>query len=314
MPAGPTTSCPTRTLRLREPVDLGLTLGPLQRGPHDPSLRFEGRGRSPLSVWRATRTPEGAATTHLVADPAAGEVRVRAWGAGADWALDAAASLLGLTRPLPPLTPAHPLIADLQRRLPGLRIPRSQAVVEAVVPVVIEQKVVGLDAHRSYRALVRSKGEAAPGPSPGLLVPPAPSALAATPSWAMHRWNVERNRAETIRRACSVAGRLEEAVAMAPEAARRRLTAVPGMGPWTAAKVAMVALGDADAVPTGDYHLPHAVCWALAGKPRGDDDTMLELLEPYRGRRGWVLRLLMAGGVAAPRFGPRMPLHAIHGL
>jgi len=304
-----------RTLRVREPLDLGLTLGPLQRGPYDPSLRFERRGRSPGAVWRATRTPEGAATTRLVADPAAGEVRVTAWGAGAEWALEAAPSLLGLTASLPALGKApHPLIGDLQRRLAGLRIPRSQAVVEAVVPIVIEQKVVGLDAHRSYRALVRSKGEPAPGPSPGLLVPPAPATLAATPSWAMHRWNLERGRSETIRRACSAAGRLEEAVAMAPEAARRRLTAVPGVGAWTAAKVALVALGDADAVPTGDYHLPHAVCWALAGKPRGDDDTMLELLEPYRGRRGWVVRLLTAGGVQAPRFGPRMPLHAIHEL
>ena len=96
----------------------------------------------------------------------------------------------------------------------------------------------------------------------------------------------------------------------APEA-RRRLTAIPGVGPWSAAEVALVALGDADAVSLGDFHLPHQVCWALAGVPRGDDDTMLELLEPYRGHRGRVLRLLFEGGVAAPRFGSRLPLPRI---
>jgi hypothetical protein len=33
---------------------------------------------------------------------------------------------------------------------------------------------------------------------------------------------------------------------------------------------------------------------------------MLQLLEPYAGQRGRVQRLLEAGRVAAPRFGPRM--------
>jgi hypothetical protein len=41
---------------------------------------------------------------------------------------------------------------------------------------------------------------------------------------------------------------------------------------------------------------------------------MLELLEPYRGHRGRVIRLLEAGGITAPRFGPRMPLRSIAAL
>jgi 3-methyladenine DNA glycosylase/8-oxoguanine DNA glycosylase len=139
-------------------------------------------------------------------------------------------------------------------------------------------------------------------------VPPPAKVLADTPTWVFHRANVERKRADTIRRACAYAARLEETVAMAPADARRRLTALPGIGAWTAAEVAMVALGDADAVSLGDYHLPHQVSWALAGEPRGDDARMLELLEPWRGHRGRVLRLIGAGAGAAPRYGPRMPL------
>ena len=98
---------------------------------------------------------------------------------------------------------------------------------------------------------------------------------------------------------------------MAPEAALQRLQALPGIGPWSAGKVALVALGNADAVWVGDFHLPNIVCWALAGRARGDDDAMLELLEPYRGHRGRVLRLLVNGGVRAPSFGPRMPIRSI---
>ena len=82
-----------------------------------------------------------------------------------------------------------------------------------------------------------------------------------------------------------------------------RLLAVPGIGPWTAAEVAVRALGDDDAVSVGDFHIPNLVAWALAGERRGDDARMLELLEPYRGRRALVVRLLELGGpgAAAPR-------------
>ena len=86
---------------------------------------------------------------------------------------------------------------------------------------------------------------------------------------------------------------------------------LPGIGPWSAAEVSMIALGDSDAVSLGDYHLPHQVSWALAGEPRGTDDRMIQLLEPYRGHRARVIRLLTLGGIQAPRFGPRIRLRRI---
>lgn len=296
-----------RTVRPVLPVDLRLTLFPLRRGRLDPSVRFE-----PTGVWRATRTPAGPATTHLRVAAADGAVTMRAWGPGAAWALDAFPALIGADDAEDGFVPGSGLVGALHHRLPGLRIGRSGAVMEALVPSILEQKVVGLEARRSYARLVRGLGEPAPGPA-GLMLPPPPKVLAATPSWTFHRFNVERKRADTIRRACSYAARLEETVDMAAPDARRRLTALPGIGAWTAAEVAMVALGDADAVSVGDYHLPNMVAWALAGEPRGDDDRMLELLEPWPGHRGRVLRLIGAGAGAAPRYGPRMPLRSIAG-
>ena len=97
-------------------------------------------------------------------------------------------------------------------------------------------------------------------------------------------------------------------------AAYQRLLAFPGVGPWTAAKVAMVALGDADAVPVGDYHLPHSIGYALEGTVRSTDERMLELLEPYRGHRARVVRLITSAGIAAPRFGPRKPLRNLRAI
>lgn len=291
------------------PVDLRLTLGPLRCGGTDPTIRVGHDG-----VWRATRTPAGPVTTRLTRD--GDGVTVEAWGPGAEWALEAAPGLVGALDDDSGFEPRHPVLQELRRRLRGLRIPRTGAVVEALVPTILEQKVIGLEAKRSWAGIVRAWGDPAPGPAggPPVMLPPSPERLAATPYWAFHRFNVERRRAETVRRACTHAHRLEEAADMAPPDAFRRLTALPGLGPWSAARVALAALGDADAVAVGDYHLPHLVCWALAGEPRGDDARMLELLEPYRGHRGRVARLLVAGGVRPPRFGPRLALQPIRAL
>jgi hypothetical protein len=290
----------------RRPVDLALTLGPLRRGRTDPSMRI-----GPDGVWRASRTPMGPATTWLTASGPS--VMARAWGPGARWALDALPALVGADDSGEGFVPRDPVVADLHRRFPGLRLCRSAAVVEALVPTILEQKVVGLDAKRSYARLVRALGEPAPGPV-ALVVPPAPAVLATTPSWVFHRAGVEHKRAACIRVACSYARRLEEITDMALTDAYRRLTALPGVGAWSAAEVASVALGDADAVSVGDYHLPDQVAWALAGEARAGDARMLELLEPYRGHRGRVIRLISAGAPRPPRFGPRMPLSTIAGL
>ena len=92
------------------------------------------------------------------------------------------------------------------------------------------------------------------------------------------------------------------------------LTRYPGVGPWTAAEVTFRALGDPDAVSIGDFHLPNLVAFVLAGEPRGTDARMLELLEPWRGHRARVIRLLEASGLAAPRYGPRLSPRGIEGL
>ena len=292
----------TRTICCAAPVDLRLTLGPLHTAG-GLTMRFAGDG-----VWRATRTPDGPATLHL---SGGGErVEVEAWGPGARWAADHAPGLVGADDAEDGFESRHPVVAELRRRLRGLRVGRSHAVVEAMVPTVLEQKVQGVQARRSYARLVRTFGERAPGPVP-LLLPPPPSAVASLPYFVFHRMNVERRRADTVRLVARHARRLEETTEMPPSAAARRLRALPGVGAWTAAEVSLVALGDADAVSVGDYHLPHHIAWALAGEARADDARMLELLEPYRGHRGRVVRLIVAGHPGPPRFGPRLPLKSI---
>ena len=292
-----------RTLELGFQVDPRLTMGPLRHGPGDPTVRFEGS-----VVWRATRTKEGPATLRLA--PMRGAFRVTAWGPGAEVAADSVPRLLGAEDDPTALRLPPGKLADLARRLRGLRFGRSDAVMESLVPAILEQKVTGIEAQRSYRRLIARYGEPAPGPGELRLAPTA-DVVARIPYYDLHPLGLEQRRAVTLIGAAGRGDWLEEAVMMAPGAALQRLRAVPGIGVWTAAETARSAWGDPDAVSIGDFHTPNMVSWALAGEPRGDDARMLELLEPYRGQRARIVRILELSGMSAPRFGPRHRIRAI---
>jgi 3-methyladenine DNA glycosylase/8-oxoguanine DNA glycosylase len=296
-----------RSIPLDGRLDLARTVAPVCRGPGDPTMRVAGG-----EVVRAWRTAAGPASLRLVLVGAV--LQAEAHGPGAELALAAAPSLAGLEDRPGDLTPADPAIRTLVRSFPGLRLTRAGTVLDVLVPAVLEQKVAGKEARRIHRALVRSHGEPAPGPF-GLMLPPSPERLAELPYFAFHPLGLERRRAELIRRLAALAGSLERLGRARSrtqlDATRMTLESIPGVGRWTSAEVARVALGDPDAVSEHDFHLPHLVAWNLAGEPRGTDGRMLELLEPYRGQRGRVQRLLEAGGAGAPRFGPRMRIHSI---
>ncbi len=295
-----------RRLGLRQPYDLGLTLGPSRRGRYDPCTRV-----TPREVWRVTRTPDGEVTLRIRHD---GDTLVaRAWGPGAEWGLEQAPRLLGLHDDPDAFVPRDPLLAQLHRRHPGLRLAATDSVMEALVASVLEQRVTSIEAHRSYYRLIRRFGTPAPGPAgeAGMFVPPRPERLARLPYWAYHPLGVERSRADTIRRVCARAPALARSARLHPGEFQRAVRSVHGIGPWTAAEVAALALGDPDAVSVGDYHLPHQVTWALAAERVGSDERMLELLEPYRGQRARAVRLILLAGLGPPRRAPRARLRSI---
>jgi 3-methyladenine DNA glycosylase/8-oxoguanine DNA glycosylase len=292
--------------RPRWALDLGLTLGPLRHGPGDPTIRLE-----PGTAWRATRTPLGPATLHL--RRGRDGVHALAWGPGATAALEGLPRLLGADDEPAALVVSSRGLRDLVARMAGLRFGRTDAVLQALVPAITEQKVTRTEARRGWRGLVLRYGERAPGPG-GLWLAPSAERLASVPYHELHPLGIEQRRAATIRRVAERGAWLEAAGRLPRAEAIARLTAVPGVGAWTAAETARAAFGDPDAVSVGDFHVPSLVCWALAGERRGDDGRMLELLEPYRGQRGRLVRLMEASGMRAPRYGPRLSPRDIRGL
>ncbi|MBV9595174.1 MAG: DNA-3-methyladenine glycosylase 2 family protein [Actinobacteria bacterium] len=276
------------------PVDLRHTLGPLHRGCA--RLRFAG----PTVLW-ATRTLDGPATVALHSVGAT--VEAEAWGPGAERLLAHVPVLLGRDDDWSglDLTDA-PALAEVRRRYPGMRLPATGQVFEELVPVVLEQRVTGMQARRSWRELLHRFGDPAPGPDPSLRVPPRAEVLLDVTTWQWHRLGVEQQRQRPIRAAATVAGRLDS---LEPASAGAGLRTLPGIGVWTAAEVAQRAFGDPDAVSVGDFHVHDLVVFALTGRPRGTDDEMLDLLEPWAGQRQRIVRLIELSGVRKPRFGPR---------
>lgn len=292
----------------------------LQLGGVDPlSALPRGVGRSdpttqvgPASYTRAVHTPDGAGTVRMRWN-SSGDVEVRAWGVGAERLLDAAPGWLGLDDDVSEFRPADSRVAELWRRAPGARMGAGRFVWPEIGPTVVSQRVQFPDAARSWRRLVRRYGTPAPGPVPGLWVAPSAQRLASLRYHDLHRFDLERRRADALLVAARHAASLEAAAAMLPDAAVARLQGLPGLGPWTATTIAQATLGAPDVVVLGDFWMPTIVRYALTGDRTWcpDDGPMLELLEPFAGHRGRVVRLLAAAGFLPPRRAPRREPHRI---
>ena len=299
-----------RSLSFSGPASPGHTLAPQRRGAGDPCFQIDGDG----AIWRTSLQTTGPVTARISrADTHT--VVCQAWGEGAEEFTEALPALLGADDDATGFTPSHPTVAAAATRVPHLRIGRTGRVLEALIPAVLEQRVPGVDAFRSWRLLVSRYGTPAPGPAPSTMrVPPSAQAWRAIPSWEFHRANVDPGRARTLIGCATRAESLERLTARTPAEAREALTSLPGVGVWTAAETAQRAFGDADALSVGDYHVSKMIGWTLLGRPI-DDAEMVEVLEPMRPHRYRAVRLLEVSGLAyEPRRGPRLPVQRISGI
>ncbi|MGF1511790.1 MAG: DNA-3-methyladenine glycosylase family protein [Myxococcota bacterium] len=290
-----------RRIVLGRPLDLMLSLRLLRFGPHDPTFRL-----TPDGFCKAVHTSEGPGLLEVHRrDPVTFDAY--GWGPGGPFLLHAVPDFLGFGDEDDGFVPDHPGLLKLQRSLRGLRLVKTPTVFETFVPLVFQQRVAWRDAAWSFREIVRKFADPAPGPArkPRLMALPSPRVWREIPQSFYQEKGVDARRAQTLKRAASSWRRIEETRTMSFEAAARRLEALPGIGPWTSQNTLGFGSGWADAVPLGDYDLPRLLSYALTGEPRGWDDRMLELLEPYRGQRFRVIRWIHESGVPTPRFGPR---------
>jgi 3-methyladenine DNA glycosylase/8-oxoguanine DNA glycosylase len=299
-----------RTVTFPGVVSFGITLAPLRRGLRDPCFRVAQDG----TIWRTSLMATGPVTARI-GRAAPNVVNCVAWGNGADEFLDALPAMLGADDDASDFVPREPTVAAAHRRVPHLRLGRTGRVLEALIPAVLEQRVPGANAFRSWRVLVTKFGTPAPGPAPaGMRVPPSAEVWREIPSWEFHRANVDPRRARGVVSCARRAASLERLISRPAAQAQKALMSLSGVGEWTAAETVQRAFGDADTVSVGDYHIPKMIGWTLLGHPVVDA-VMLELLEPMRPHRHRVIRLLEVSGLAyEPRRGPRLPVQNIRSL
>ncbi|MGK3957926.1 DNA-3-methyladenine glycosylase family protein [Arthrobacter sp. R4] len=293
------------------PYSLLQTLGILLRGTGDPS--FSSR---PDGFWTAFTTPDGPVTLRL-STAADGAVDALAWGPGS------AAGLAGVPRLLgsgddwsafdePAFHASLPrMVREARRRNLAVRLPSTGRMMDALVPTILEQKVTVIEARRGYRYLMYRFGSAAPAAGmaapEGLRVQPTAEQWLRIPSWEWHNAGVGPQRSATVMRALRSAVALERLAALPATEAAAKMQVIPGIGVWTAAEVVQRTHGCPDSIAVGDYHLAAYVGAALTGR-RTDDAGMLALLEPWKGHRQRVVRMIGLSGFRKPTFGPRMTI------
>lgn len=275
---------PERTIAVPPGYDFEESLRFVPLGAYDPTCRL-----GPATLDKAAGTSAGPVALRLTRT--SDGVRARAWGPGAAWAVERVPALLGLGDALPPFAPLPRALAARARRARGVHLPRSPWVFDSLVRAVLQQRVRFRDATRAYRRLTQALEAPAPGPL-HLLLPLAPRDWLRLSSEDFRRAGVDGQRARALRAAARASLAVDAAFELDRTQARQRLAAVPGCGRWTTEMTMGFGLGDPDAVPVGDLHLPRLVAWALAGETAADDARLLALLEPYRGHRFRVIRLL----------------------
>jgi 3-methyladenine DNA glycosylase/8-oxoguanine DNA glycosylase len=291
------------------PANPAMTMSPLRRGPGDPCYQVVDG-----AIWKTTLMSSGPVTARITTS-SRNAVDCEAWGAGASEFVERLPAWLGAEDDPTGFAPTEPTIAAALTKVPHLRLGRTDRVLEALIPAVLEQRVAGKDAFRAWRVLVTKYGAPAPGPAPARMrVPPRSDVWRRIPSWEFHLANVDPGRARTLVGCAQRAESLERLTTRPSEQARAALRSLPGVGEWTAAEVAQRAWGDADAISVGDYHLSNMVGSTLLGH-RIDDPEMVELLAPLRPHRQRAVRLLEVSGLARnPRFGARQAIPNLRAL
>ncbi len=271
-------------------------------GHLDPTLRVDDRG-----LVQALHTPAGPAVLEIRAldlDPSRGATRfrVRGHGPGGPAVVARAPAILGADDDPSHLIPRCEPMRRLVRSAPGLRLVRAASPLAMLLNLILQQRVAWRDAARAHLLLVRRFGTPI---ERGLVLPPSPATWASLPIAELAAVDVERKRADTLREVARLFGHLHRWVEGPTEDAKKKLHSIPGIGVWTVEGFAGFAMADPDALPLGDYDLPHRMSSALGGPPRSSDAEMVARLEPYRGQRWRIVRLVEESGVRLVRYAPR---------
>jgi DNA-3-methyladenine glycosylase II len=197
---------------------------------------------------------------------------------------DVRAGIRALRRKCPHLRRVHEQTGD-----PPLR--RHAAGFEGLARIVVGQQLSIASAEAIWRRLTLA------------VRPMAPETFPKLTDDALRQAGLSRGKVRTLRAVCAA---MEDGLDLAklahePDAGvHDALTAVPGIGPWSADIFLLFCLGRADAFAPGDLALQTAVANALGLEERPSREALLSIAERWRPWRGVAAHLLWAYYKIAP--------------
>lgn len=301
----------THIIPTNGPYDLQSTFYLLSMGTADPCLQRD----SQTKLRYTLHTPAGPAgvKVHHESD----ELQVTSFGEGGEWLIPHLPNMFGVNYQ-PPTIDAPSKLARIGKEYEGMRIVQLPAISMRLVQIILQQLVSFRDACHSWRKLVHKYGTPVPE-EPDLFYPPSPDVFKKLVSHQLIECGTLPRLGQTVVECMKRAGRIEKQWNVGTDddqetgdAANRTcelLEKLPGIGPWTVGFLRGAGLGDADAAIPGDYSHPSQVAYLFGASEeqarQADDAKMLELLEPYRPHRFYVLSLIIKGSSRLPRRGPK---------
>jgi AraC family transcriptional regulator of adaptative response / DNA-3-methyladenine glycosylase II len=189
------------------------------------------------------------------------------------------------------LLEADPLLAPLVAKSPGRRSPGHVDGAELAVRAVLGQQVSVVAARTHTARLVQATGTPLAEPDGGLThLFPEPAAVASAEPSVLAMPESRRRTLRVLTQQLTVGAVTIDAGADRV-ALESQLTALPGIGPWTAAYIALRGLGDPDVFLAGDLGVRRAL--ERLGIP-ADPASAAERAQAWRPWRSYALHHLWA--------------------
>ena len=218
-----------------------------------------------------------------------------------------AAWMLGTGQDLTPfyeMAAADPPLAGLTREFPGLHLPRTATLFEALALAILGQQIAASVARTLRRRLIETYGPAAQFGGETYYAFPRPATIAAAPIEELRALKLSARKAEYLQNLAAAALELPgdavapgglESLAQRPDAElTARLTALRGIGPWTAQWALVRGLARPDALPLGDLALRRAVSRLYRDHAPTTDAQVAETAQRWRPYRTYATVYLFA--------------------
>ena len=193
---------------------------------------------------------------------------------------------------------ADPVLADLVQTFYGMHLPRASSVFEALTQAILGQQLAATVARIIRALLIETYGGSRTFNGQLHYAFPRPAAIAGASVDDLRALKLSRRKAEYLqgiaRAELDTPGGLDGLERLPDAEAVRELTALRGVGKWTAQWVLVRALGRPDAFPVGDLALRRIVSRLYFGGQPLTDEQLEEFSHRWSPHRSWATHYLFA--------------------